>query len=426
MEDMHRSDRNYLFSKGDLFSALGVQTRSVSRLVEEIPRDQFLATSVDTLVEHLVAKLAIDPLVLHEDQMSMEHSEIKIDVTGRFEYGGSLDGRPIHVDGHQLTFHLPFSGDAQLWDIRPNLLGAGPQGEVDARRKVLTLLFKNTANTEQQWYQNELKSSLQLIRQSIDAQSSMLAQYQKDLPARVRDAVSHRRGQVSKLHDLVAAFNIPMARKAGMPDYRPVDVQKIKTVAALPHAPAAGFKPEPAITDELYEEILSNIRHMGATFEGTPQTYQPLGEEGLRDIILASLNGVYQGAATGEAFRKYGKPDLRIEEQSRSAFVGECKLWGGERVLISALEQLLDYTTWRDGKAALIMFNKSVAGFAGLQETIAKALPAHGLFLRDKGCRHMGEHRFAFRTKEDEGREITIHAFCFNLYVSPERSEKRR
>ncbi|HMN94026.1 MAG TPA: hypothetical protein PKC60_12425 [Hydrogenophaga sp.] len=108
---MTRTDRNYLFSRGDLFSSLGARTRSVSHLIEEIPQDQFLATSVDTLVEHLVAKLAIDPLVLHEDQMAMEHSEVKIDVTGRFEYGGSLDGRAILVDGHQLTFHLPFSGD---------------------------------------------------------------------------------------------------------------------------------------------------------------------------------------------------------------------------------------------------------------------------------------------------------------------------
>lgn len=424
---MIRSDRNYLFSKGDLSSVLDGMTRSVPRFVEEIPRDQFLATSLDTLVEHLVNKLDIDPLVLHEDQMSMEHGETKIDVTGRFDYGGSLDGRSVHADGHQLTFHLPFSGDPQLWDMRPNVWSSViPQGVVDTRRKVLTISFRNTANTEQQWFRNELDKSLQLIRQSVDAQSSMLAQYRRDLPARVRDAVTHRREQVSKLHDLAAAFNIPLARKDGMPDYRPVDVQKKRTVAALPNATAAGFKPEPAISDELYEEILSNIRHMGATFEGTPQTYQPLGEEGLRDIILASLNGVYQGAATGEAFRKYGKTDLRIEEQSRSAFVGECKLWGGERVLIGALDQLLDYTTWRDGKAALIMFNKSVAGFAGLQETIAKALPAHGLFLRDKGCRHPGEHRFAFRAKEDEGREITVHVFCFNLYVSPERAEKRR
>ena len=137
---MNRSDRNYLFSKGDLSSALDGQARSVPSLVEEIPRDQFLSASLDTLVENLVAKLTIDPLVLHEDQMSMEHGETKIDVTGRFEYGGSFDGRPVHADGHQLTFHLPFSGDPQLWDMRPNVWSSvAPQGVVDTRRKVLTI-----------------------------------------------------------------------------------------------------------------------------------------------------------------------------------------------------------------------------------------------------------------------------------------------
>lgn len=424
---MVKSDRSYLFSKDDLFSMLNEQRQSLLRLVENIPRDQFLTTSIDTLVEYFVSELTIDPLVLYEDRMLIEHSETKIDVTGRFEYGGGFNGRSVYVDGYQLNFHLPFTGDPQLWGMRPNVWSSRvPQGVVDSRRKVLSITFKNTSNTEQQWYQNELNSNLQLIRQSVDAQSSMLAQYQQDLPTRVRDAVTHRRERVSKLHDLAAAFNIPMARKAGMPDYRPLDVQKKRTVTSLPNTAAIGFKPEPAITVELYEEILSNIRHMGATFEGTPQTYQTLGEEGLRDIILASLNGVYQGAATGEAFRKYGKTDIRIEEQSRSAFVGECKLWGGERVLTAALEQLLDYTTWRDGKAALIMFNKSVAGFSGLQETMATVLPVHSLFLRDKSCKHAGECRFVFRSKEDEGREITVHVFCFNLYVSPERSEKRR
>lgn len=424
---MSRTDRNYLFSKGDMFSALDGQNRAIPGLVEKIPRDQFLATSVDTLVEHLMSQLAIEPLVLHEDQMSMEQGEARIDVTGRFDYGGSFDGRPVHTDGHQLIFHMPFSGDPQLWDIRPDVWSSmTPQAEIDKRAQSLTMSFRNTADTDPQWYKNQLESNLALIRQSVEAQSRMLGEFNRNLPSRIREAVTHRRNQIVKLHDLASAFNIPMVKKAGMPDYRPVDVQKKKSVAALPSAPVAGFKPEPAITDELYEEVLSNIRHMGATFEGTPQTYQALGEEGLRDILLASLNGVYQGAATGEAFRKYGKTDLRIEEQSRSAFVGECKLWDGERVLLGALEQLLDYTTWRDGKAALIMFNKSVAGFAGVQATVAKALPAHGLFVRDKGSAHPGEHRFVYRTKEDEGREISVHVFCFNLYVAPQRAEKKR
>jgi hypothetical protein len=138
------------------------------------------------------------------------------------------------------------------------------------------------------------------------------------------------------------------------------------------------------------------------------------------------LNAVFEGKATGETFRKYGKTDIRIEEESRSAFVGECKLWGGEKVLLDALDQLLGYLTWRDCKAALVLFNKDVAGFSGVQETIASALAKHRGFLRGKETGHAGEWRFVFQSAEDPAREVTVHVFAFNLFVAQERAGKKR
>lgn len=423
---MYRSDRNYLFSEGDLAGVLDANKCRIRELVEAIPREQFLATSTDTLCEHIVAQLAVAPLVLHEDKMTMGHAETKIDVTHRFEYGGSLDGRPVMADGHLLKFYVPFSGDHDLWRLRPSTFSLNPpRGDIDARRKLLTLSFANTSQTEQTWFKQQLENTLASIRQSIATQSNQIQWYNASLPKAVQEAVAYRREQLSKLHGLVSAFDIPLARKPGMPEYKPVDVSPRKQIQ-LPKVPVAGFKPEPAIADDLYEAILANIRHMGATFEGTPQTYQALGEEGLRDILLASLNSVYQGRAAGEVFRHYGKTDIRIEEETRSAFVAECKLWGGEQVLVSALEQLLDYLTWRDCKASLVLFNKGVAGFAGIQETIAASLRARSNFLREKSGQPAGEWRFVFRSREDAGREVTVHVFCFNLFVAPAKAGRRR
>ena len=206
---------------------------------------------------------------------------------------------------------------------------------------------------------------------------------------------------------------------------KPIEVAK-RMMRPLPHPPVAGYKPEPAINSETYEELLAIIRHAGASFEGTPQTYVPLGEEGLRDNVLSHINVVFEGKATGETFRKYGKTDIRLEEESRSAFVGECKLWGGEKVLLDALSQLLGYVTWRDCKAALVIFNKDVAGFSGIQETINVSLREHSKFLRAMNTGRAGEWRFVFQSQEDAGREVTVHVFVFNLYVVPERPAKKR
>lgn len=422
---MRGSSRNYLFSDGELCGTLDAQRTAAVRAVSAIPRDQFLATSTDTLVEHLVAEHSVEPLVLHEDQMRMEHDEARIEVTGRFDYGFG-NGERAFAAGHRLTFYVPFSGDAQLWRMRPNLFfSMMPTGEVDSRNGLLKIALANTSNTEPEYYKRELNSQLDSIRQLIAAQAQMLAQHSQALPAQVRAAVERRRAEVDKLQGLAAAFDIPLVKKAGMPEFRPIEVSR-KVPRPLPRPPVAGYKPEPAISDQNYEDILGIIRHAGATFEVAPQTYKSLGEEGLRDNVLSHLNAVFEGRATGETFRKYGKTDIRIEEESRSAFVGECKLWGGEKVLLEALDQLLGYLTWRDCKAALVMFNKEVAAFSGVQQTIEASLMKHSRFLRAKETGLAGEWRFVFRSAEDDSREVTVHVFAFNLFVAKERAAKNR
>lgn len=420
-----RGRTNQLFSDAELSAVLDSKVASIKDSVYSIPREQFLATSADTLVEHLLGPLTVEPLVLHEDQMQMDHSEAQVDVTGRFDYDMGTGGR-IHAAGHRLTFYVPFTGDPELWKLRPNMwISVMPRGDVDPRRSVLTITLTNTANTEPERYQRELESTLQGIRQLISSQGQLLSQYHAGLAGRIRELIERRRSEVEKLHGLTSAFNIPMVKKTGMPEFKPVEMAK-RISRPLPRPPAAGFKPEPAITTETYEELLAIIRHAGASFEGAPQTYQPLGEEGLRDNVLSHINVVFEGKATGETFRKYGKTDIRIEEESRSAFVGECKLWGGEKVLLEALTQLLGYTTWRDCKAALVMFNKDVAGFSGVQSTIDAALRTHPKFLRAMETGRAGEWRFVFQSQEDASREVTVHVFAFNLYVVPERAAKKR
>lgn len=420
-----RGQTSQLFSDGQLSAALDAKLAGIKDTVYSIPREQFLSTSVDTLMEHVLGPLTIEPLTLHEDQMRMEHAEAQVEVTGRFEYDMGRGGR-VHTAGHRLTFYVPFTGDPGLWKLQPNIWSNGtPCGDVDTRHSVLVLSFTNTSNTEPERYKRELESMLQGIRQRIAAQTQMLAPYHAGLDDRVRSIIGQRRGEVEKLHSLAAAFNIPMVKKPGMPEFKPIEVAK-RITRPLPRPPAAGYKPEPAITTETYEELLGIIRHAGASFEGAPQTYQPLGEEGLRDNVLSHINVVFEGKATGETFRKYGKTDIRIEEDSRSAFVGECKLWGGEKVLLDALSQLLGYLTWRDCKAALVLFNKEVAGFSGVQTTIDAALRTHPKFLRALSVGKAGEWRFVFQSQEDEAREVTVHIFAFNLYVVPERAAKKR
>ena len=174
--------------------------------------------------------------------------------------------------------------------------------------------------------------------------------------------------------------------------------------------------PEPGISGETYEDILHFIRHQGRTFERTPATYALHNEEGLRNIILAQLNGHFQGDAVGEVFRGRGKTDICIEQDNRAAFVGECKLWTGPSSVSAAIDQLLGYLTWRDSKASLVIFNSRNRNFSRILAGLPGTLRDHPLFVRDLPCVESGEWRVLMRSQEDEGRRVTIHLFVFNLY----------
>ena len=141
---------------------------------------------------------------------------------------------------------------------------------------------------------------------------------------------------------------------------------------------------------------------MGRTFETTPKTYSVHGEEELRDILLANLNGHYQGDASGETFRRSGKTDIRIEADDRAAFVAECKIWAGTKALSEAIDQLLGYLTWRDCKAALVVFNKNNSKFSGLLEKAPDAFRKHTGYRSVAKTGREGEWQYRMATQEDK------------------------
>lgn len=414
-------DKQPLFSESELDSVLRAQVASVRDRVDGIPRDQFLATSEDTLVEHIRSSMEVEPIQLHEDAIVMDQQETKIDVSRWPDRNLFREPGPIFVAGIQITVTIPFSGDHQLWKLRPNPCQMSfPHGIVRAPGASglghLDIVFSQPSDQSPDALKQELDKSLRDIRSHLEHQRRQIEQHNASLPNVIRQVVHARRARLQTHDGIAQALNIPLKRRDGAPEIRPIPVQR-KLVRPLPPPPKSGYKPEPGITDEDYEHILSVIRHEGRTFEATPVTFSSLDEEQLRDIILAHLNGHYQGGATGETFRRSGKTDVRIEDNNRAAFVAECKVWRGPKELTDAVGQLLNYLTWRDCKAAIVIFNKHNSGFSELLQRVPETLAANPRIRKALGQRGDGEWRFVFASAEDQAREVVVHVFLFNLYV---------
>lgn len=263
-----------------------------------------------------------------------------------------------------------------------------------------------------------MNSQLVSVQNLIGYQRTNIEQFRGDLQRLVADAIRDRRSRAESLYGLAQKLNLPLNQKEGTPIVAPIKVERRLIVPLRPPA-TAQYKAQPGITDESYELILNAIRSQGRTFERAPGTFHKFDEEELRDVILANLNTHFVDRATGETFCRKGKTDIHITEEGRAAFVGECKIWSGEKELQTGLQQLLSYLTWRHCKAALIVFNMDRAKFVELLEKAPVALRSSDkLFLQDiLSEQDQGEWQMLFRSPEDDGHEITVHLFLFNLYV---------
>src|SRR6202041_3474783 len=115
---------------------------------------------------------------------------------------------------------------------------------------------------------------------------------------------------------------------------------------------------EPYLEESAYGEILNVLASMSLLIERNPSTFQHTQEEMLRDHFLLQLNGQFEGKATSETFNGAGKTDILLRVNDRNIFIAECKFWNGQKSLTDAIDQLFSYLTWRDSKAALIVFSR--------------------------------------------------------------------
>jgi hypothetical protein len=182
----------------------------------------------------------------------------------------------------------------------------------------------------------------------------------------------------------------------------------------MPPATTGSFKPEPILEEAEYQHILDVIDGMVKVMERSPKAFHGIDEEALRTHFLVPLNGHYEGQATGETFNYQGKTDIMIRSGDPNIFIAECKFWDGPAKLTEAIDQLLGYLSWRDSKAAVLLFNRN-KNFSKVLGAIPQTVKAHPNFQKDEGKRGETGFRYAFRHKDDAAKILHLTIMAFDI-----------
>lgn len=172
-----------------------------------------------------------------------------------------------------------------------------------------------------------------------------------------------------------------------------------------------------AISNQAYFQIIDFINNFGLELEKLKSLHSKFDEEGFRDFFLPHLNSISKShSATGETFNKIGKTDILIQDnKGTNVFIGECKIWHGEKELLKAIDQLLErYVNWRDEHTALIIFNKDNKDFSKLLETAKSAIITHPNFSSFVKETSKTSISYIFDNVEDKTKKVYLELMIFN------------
>ena len=182
----------------------------------------------------------------------------------------------------------------------------------------------------------------------------------------------------------------------------------------MPKASTEPFVPEPTLDMKEYEHILSVISNMVVVIERSPKAFRGMCEEDLRQHFLVQLNAQYEGQATGETFNFEGKTDILIRYNGKNIFIAECKFWRGPKSLKDAIDQILNYASWRDTKTALLVFNRG-KNFSRILAQIPEVVKAHPNFKRALSYPSETGFRYILHHRDDPNRELILTILAFEV-----------
>lgn len=400
--------------------------------VERLSDSEIMSCDFQEWTDYLVNKYYIEPITMYESNIDRSLSEAIVKVPNPF---GRYPDEPDYyeVEGVRITFKIPFEGDSNLFEIHPRtymlsrfeiqdfvLPNKENCGSFSLSLEYTKQSLQEKGEEMNNYVQKQFEQKFTNYKTMIENINVEVESYNKGLEQRALQLLKKRKEKADSFSAISSALQIPMKVNKDAPNTKPIPLKRIvRKPASKPEMKPV--IPESCISDKDYENINNIIIMCGTTMEKTARTYYANNEEELRDHLLATLNTHYDNA-TGETFRKIGKTDINIEFENKAAFIGECKIWHGEGLFKDAIQQVLSYSTWRDVKVSVIIFNKENRSFPDILKKIKKWVDENVI-----GYSNTKPNEWVCKYhRQDMNIDIQMTIMAFDLYVDKSQFKDKR
>jgi len=406
-----------LFNRYALSGVIFDQEDKLTKEIQNLNQDRIINSDESELVEYFVSKYEVNPLSLDLDNVTIDQSEVDIDVSDEWPRARIERGRPNYRKGNRISYFIPFTGDKTLFYCKASNSSLNlPYGKVKETEVVISI---DTLEYDDEKIKEIYNRNIINLTKHIEWVNNDLSGFNKRLKDSIKLLINQRKEKLTKNISLVNKLGYPLRRREIIPQTYTVPTVKKKIIPSLPTIKNNNVPPEPELDLSNYEDILATITNMSLMMERSPKTFSRLKEEEIRDHFLMVLNSQFEGAVTGETFNYEGKTDILIREKNKNIFIAECKFWKGEKVLLETVTQLLGYLSWRDTKTAILVFNKN-KDFTNVLKQVPEIVKSHPYYIKQISYNNETVFRYIFHHKDDKEKELVLTILLFNI---PQGSE---
>lgn len=406
-----RIDHGDMFSKYRTGSLSTSRDKQVSDAVARLTDDYVLNVDEEGYIQYLIDEYTLHLPVIHFDDARIETRKVMVDP----EYLPRYWGAQRAIEWTMIQYIIPISGDHNLLYFCPSTFLLSGSGNFHVgTTEIYTDILAISDDAEQ--VKREIESAKDSCKKMLGYLENDIRAYNNSLPRTARAFFVARKEKIKKENSFIASLGIPIS--SGEKNPKTYAVPTVSRRFDPPKVNNDSKKAEeftPVMDMSKYEQILESLFIVGQSFEKHPSTTVGRDEESLRDLFLAQIQATFKNdSATAEAFNKNGKTDIMVKRGEGVLFVAECKIWKGKQVLHDAISQLLSYLSWRETKAALLLFVRNTTmttAISGVKEN-ASSHENYKNTLTPKGETWLN---FKFTMPNDPEREVYLAVLIFDF-----------
>lgn len=395
--------------------------------IQNLSDTEITSTNLEELTEYYRERFYIEPITLHMDKVSSNIEKSKIMEANPFYGMGYRESQYFEVDSCKVNYNIPFSGSSHLLHLIPSrriLTTFNIEGfeNLYSNEYLPSIIFSININLHTLENESEPQAYIDLqFNRKFDNYKSMVSyvneevnNYNNSLNDYIKQLLTNRKSKADNFSGLMQKLTIPLKVNNQAPSLSRVPLTLKKELKSFPSQKEQ--EESWYILDKDYSYIKSVISQECNSFEHSPGACQKLNEEELRDMLLGTLNTHFDSMATGETFSKTGKTDIRIQFKNKAAYIAECKIWHGISEFKKAIEQLFSYTTWKDIKTSLIIFNKDNKDFSSIIDKVKIELNTNELKINASEI-SKNEWQCTFKKTADSQEVIQLHVILCDINI---------